>query len=77
MPSITQDPQILPETIPSAADPDFPDYYEQRAEAELELAQAANHPSVVKAHYTLANLYLDLLDRAGAFVRNEEPLTSG
>lgn len=34
-------------------------YYLYRAEAELELAQAASAPEAVRAHYHLANLYLD------------------
>jgi hypothetical protein len=36
-------------------------YLEQRAEAELSLAQAAEHPAVVRAHYLLAGFYLDRL----------------
>jgi len=35
------------------------EYFEKRAEAELELAQTAEHASVVRAHYTLAAYYLD------------------
>jgi hypothetical protein len=34
-------------------------YFERRAEAELELAQQAVHPSAVRAHYLLAGYYLD------------------
>ena len=34
-------------------------YYQQRAEAELQLAQKARHQRVVQAHYDLANAYLD------------------
>ena len=37
------------------------DYLEQRAEAELALAQVAAHPAAVRAHYLLAGLYLDRL----------------
>jgi hypothetical protein len=40
------------------AEPDK-DYLEQRAEAELALAQAASHPAAVRAHYLLASFYLD------------------
>ena len=40
------------------AEPDR-DYLEQRAEAELSLAQAAAHPAAVRAHYILAGFYLD------------------
>ena len=36
-------------------------YYEARAEAELQLAQRSDHPAVVRAHYNLAALYLDLV----------------
>ena len=35
------------------------DYFYVRAEAELELAQRAEHPAAVKAHYELAGYYLD------------------
>lgn len=35
------------------------EYYERRAEAELELAQAAAHRRAVQAHYELASAYLD------------------
>ena len=41
------------------------DYFQKRAEAELELAQSAEHANAVRAHYTLAGYYLDL-------VHNEE-----
>lgn len=34
-------------------------YFQTRAEAELELAQRASHPKAVRAHYLLAELYLD------------------
>ena len=42
------------------------DYFERRAEAEIEAAQAANHAAVVRAHYQMASHYLDL-------VHNPEP----
>jgi hypothetical protein len=35
------------------------DYYERRAEAEIELAQRAQHARAVQAHYELASAYLD------------------
>jgi hypothetical protein len=35
------------------------EYFELRAEAELELAQAAAHRRAVQAHYELAAAYLD------------------
>ena len=34
-------------------------YYEQRAEAEIEMAQQADDNRVVQAHYDLATYYLD------------------
>ena len=34
-------------------------YFMARAEAELELAQRADHPKAVEAHYLLAQSYLD------------------
>jgi hypothetical protein len=36
-------------------------YLEERAEAELSMAQAAIHPAAVRAHYVLAGFYLDRL----------------
>lgn len=49
-------------------------YFETRAEQEIELARSADHPRVVKAHYTLASLYLDRVhgddpDGLGAAIR--------
>jgi hypothetical protein len=35
------------------------DYYQQRAEAEVALAQRASHQAVVRVHYELASAYLD------------------
>ena len=34
-------------------------YYIHRAEREIELAQRAEHPKAVAAHYQLAEFYLD------------------
>lgn len=34
-------------------------YFIARAEAELDLAQRADHPKAVEAHYLLAQSYLD------------------
>jgi len=34
-------------------------YYERRAEAEIQLAQRAGTPQAVQAHYQLATAYLD------------------
>ena len=36
-------------------------YFMDRAELELELAQRAQHPKVVAAHYALAERYLGLV----------------
>jgi hypothetical protein len=35
------------------------EYFEQRAESEIELASKAIHPTAVRAHYLLAGFYLD------------------
>jgi hypothetical protein len=35
------------------------DYYYERAEAELKMAQQSDVPQAVKAHYVIANYYLD------------------
>jgi hypothetical protein len=40
-------------------DGDDKNYFLSRAEAELEQAQRASHPGAVRAHYHLANHYLD------------------
>ena len=45
-------------------------YYERRAEAELALAQSAEHRRAVQAHYELAAAYLDR-------IHGEEPKASG
>ncbi len=37
------------------------DYYQQRAEQEIALAQSSQHPEAVRAHYLLAGFYLDLV----------------
>lgn len=39
--------------------PDDSTYFYERAETELELAQRATHPLAVRAHYIIANHYLD------------------
>jgi hypothetical protein len=38
---------------------DDEDYYERRAETEIELAQTATHAGAVRAHYEMATAYLD------------------
>ena len=35
-------------------------YFRERAEAEIQAAQAAGHPEAARAHYVLAGYYLDL-----------------
>ncbi|HEX8639521.1 MAG TPA: hypothetical protein VF704_00025 [Allosphingosinicella sp.] len=37
------------------------EYYERRAEQEIELAQRSDHAGAVSAHYQLASAYLDLI----------------
>ena len=37
------------------------DYFQRRAEAEIELAQSSTHAAAVRAHYLLAGHYLDLV----------------
>lgn len=49
---------------PRMDDPDTR-YFLARAEAELELAQAADHERAVQAHYVLANLYLERVYEQG------------
>jgi hypothetical protein len=34
-------------------------YFEERAEIELQAAEASEHPDAVRAHYLLAGYYLD------------------
>ena len=43
---------------PAEAEP----WYIHRAEQALELAQRAEHPAVVRAHYLMAESYLDRAD---------------
>ena len=44
--------------------PDDRDYYEGRAEAEIALAQRAEHACAVQAHYELASFYLERIHGA-------------
>lgn len=37
------------------------EYFQKRAEAELELAQSAAHANAVRAHYMMAGHYLDIV----------------
>jgi hypothetical protein len=55
-------------------------YFEHRAETELEMAQRATHPAVVRAHYQLADLYLDRVyggENAGAPQEASDGATAG
>ncbi len=49
----------LPSFWPETMDEEDLKYFEARAEQEIGLAQVAEHPSAVRAHYTLAGYYLD------------------
>ena len=44
-------------------------YFRQRAEAEIEAAQAADPPGAARAHYLLAGYYLDLAHNPVAAAR--------
>ena len=46
------------------------EYYERRAEAELALAQSAEHRRAVQIHYELASAYLDR-------IHGDEPKSEG
>ena len=48
---------------------DDQDYFERRAEAEIEMAQRAESPSAVQAHYQLATLYFDRIHGEDALGR--------
>jgi hypothetical protein len=41
------------------------EYFEQRAEAEIELAQKADNENAVHAHYMMAGIYLDRIHGSG------------
>jgi hypothetical protein len=60
-----------------AGDETDKDYFTERAEAELELAQASMDPNVTRAHYELAGRYLDLVHNQATFLewkqRRREP----
>lgn len=63
------------QTAPEPGSPEDRIYLEERAEAEIALAQASLHPAVVRAHYLLAGFYLDRLHGPGA--RTEEGAGAG
>lgn len=46
------------------------EYFERRAEAEIALAQRAEHRRAVQAHYELASAYLDR-------IHGDEPRSEG
>ena len=48
-------------------------YFEQRAEAEIEMAQRADHVRVVQAHYELANFYLERIHGETGVPERETP----
>lgn len=43
------------------------EYFRRRAEQELDNAQRCDHPEVVRLHYQLANLYLELIYNGQAY----------
>ncbi len=49
------------------------DYFYERAEAELILAQAATHPAAVTSHFALAENYLDLVYGNGTDAPSPNP----
>jgi hypothetical protein len=51
------------------------EYFERRAEAELALAQQAEHGRAVQAHYELASAYLDRIH--GDEPKSEDGLIAG
>lgn len=61
---------ILP-TLSAHQPQEDEDYLYRRAEQQLELAQAATHPAVVKAHYLLADAYLERLHAPAGEVEDE------
>lgn len=53
------------------------DYFERRAEAEIEAAQRASHAAVVRAHYELAGYYLDLVHNPEARAGSDAEASDG
>lgn len=57
---------------------DDKEYFYKRAENELEMAQRAEIPAVVRAHYMLASHYLDMVYNDDApHAANDEPHAHG
>lgn len=53
------------------------EYYQERAEQEIALAQTADHPAAVRAHFDLAGFYLDMVHNSPmAMPRPRNPLQS-
>ena len=48
-------------------------YFHDRAEAEIEAARRANHPTAIRAHYLLAGYYLDRAFNPDAADAGEPP----
>ena len=51
-------------------------YFQQRAEAEIALAQKANHPEAARSHYLLAGYYLDLVHSDAVASEHVRPIES-
>ena len=47
-------------------------YYRRRAETELEKAQQATSPEIVRAHFELANAYLERIAAAESAKQTED-----
>jgi hypothetical protein len=51
-------------------------YFQQRAEAEIALAQKAEHPEAARSHYLLAGHYLDLVHSGAVASEHVRPMAS-
>lgn len=51
-------------------------YFQQRAEAEIALAQKAEHPEAARSHYLLAGYYLDLVHSDAIASEHVRPIES-
>lgn len=52
------------------------DYYERRAEQEIEAARRSTDPAAVRAHYLLAGYYLDLVHNPEAPMAEAVPVAA-